>query len=463
MARSSYKAPAASQNVLNLAAERAIRYTRKISERRVAPAESDIAKLTRFREPFPESSCDAGEVIAMLDELGSPATMATTGRRYFGYVIGGAVPASMAASWMVSAWDQNAALRTMSPAAAEIEEVALRWVCEAIGLPGDCAGGLVTCATMANFTALATARTALLARSGWNVVEDGMFGAPPIHVVVGAEVHMSVQKALSLAGFGRRRVTTVEVDDQGRMRADKLPTLDDRTIVCIQAGNVNTGAFDPAGEICARAKEQGAWVHVDGAFGLWAHASPKHRHLTAGFELADSWGTDAHKWPNANYDNGIVIVRDGASLRAAMMASAAYLEPGSGREPMYHAPEASRRARGAELWAALKSLGRSGLCALIERTCAHAVKFADGLRAAGFAVLNDVVINQVLVSFGSPEATREVIRRVQEEGTCWCAGTVWQGHTAMRISVSSWATTEEDVERSLAAIVQIAREVNEQK
>jgi glutamate/tyrosine decarboxylase-like PLP-dependent enzyme len=311
---------------------------------------------------------------------------------------------------------------------------------------------------MASFTALVTARQALLASAGWDVAADGMFGAPPIEVVVGAEVHASMLKALSLAGFGRKRVTIVEADDQGRMRADKLPRLSERTIVCIQAGNVNTGAFDPAGEICKAAREQGTWVHVDGAFGLWARISPKYDHLTQGFEQADSWATDAHKWPNAGYDSGLVLVRDGVALRASMGITAAYLEPGSRREPMHHTPEASRRARGVELWATLKSLGRTGLCALIERTCAHAQRFAQGLRARGFEVLNDVVINQVLVSFGRSEVTREVIRRVQEDGTCWCGGTIWQGKTAMRISVSSWTTTDMDVERSLQAIVRIASE-----
>lgn len=271
-------------------------------------------------------------------------------------------------------------------------------------------------------------------------------------------MHASVLKALSLAGFGRKRVTIVQADGQGRMRADKLPRLSQRTIVCIQAGNVNTGAFDPAEEICRAAKEQGAWVHVDGAFGLWARVSPKFQHLAHGFELADSWATDAHKWPNVGYDSGLAIVRNGAALRASMGITAAYLEPGSRREPMHHTPEASRRARGVELWAALKSLGRSGLCALIERTCAYARRFAEGLREGGFEVLNEVVINQVLVSFGSPELTREVIRRVQQDGTCWCGGTVWQGRTAMRISVSSWATTEADMERSLQAMIRIANE-----
>lgn len=447
-------------DVLAMAADRARRYVREIGDRKVAPGEKELAALSRFHEPFPERSSDPGEVVAMLDEVGSPATMATTGGRYFGFVIGGALPASMAASWLASAWDQNVALRVMSPVAAELEEIVLRWICEALGLPAHCEGGLVTCATMANFTALAAARYALLAKAGWNVVDDGMFGAPPIEVVVGAEVHTSIQKALSLAGFGRRRVVIVEADSQGRMRPDKLPKLGERTIVCLQAGNVNTGAFDPAAEICARAREQGAWVHVDGAFGLWANASPKYRHLTAGFDQADSWATDAHKWPNVSYDSGIVLVRDATALRAAMAASAAYLEPGVRREPMFHTPEASRRARGVELWAALKSLGRSGLCALIERACAHAQRFAEALRGAGFDVLNDVVINQVLVSFGTAETTREVIRRVQDDGTCWCGATVWQGKTAMRISVSSWVTTEVDVERSLEAIVRIARSVN---
>jgi len=443
---------------LNLAADKAQRYVRDVSERRVAPSEAAVAALAELWEPFPSSPSDPREVITRLDHIGSRATVATTGGRYFGFVNGGMVPAAMAANWLAAVWNQNAALRVMSPVAAELEEIVLRWICEALVLPLECAGGLVTCATMANFTALVTARHALLARAGWDVTSDGMFGAPPIEVVVSAEVHASILKALSLAGFGRRRVTVVEADGQGRMRADRLPRLTERTIVCIQAGNVNTGAFDPAEEICKAAREQGAWVHVDGAFGLWARISPKYDHLTLGFDRADSWATDAHKWPNVGYDSGVVMLRDGVALQASMGITAAYLEPGTRREPMHHTPEASRRARGVELWAALKSLGRSGLCALIERTCAYAHRFAEGLRESGFEVLNDVVINQVLVSFGRPEVTREVIRRVQEDGTCWCGGTVWQGKTAMRISVSSWATTDADVEHSLRAILRIASE-----
>jgi glutamate/tyrosine decarboxylase-like PLP-dependent enzyme len=445
--------------LLRQAAETARRYVQGIGERRVSPTKRDLDSLAKFREPFPDASGNPVQILEELNEIGSPATMATTGGRYFGFVNGGTLPASLAANWLAGAWDQNAALRAMSPVAAELEEVVLRWVCEAIGLPQTCEGGLVTCATTANFAALAAARHALLARAGWNVADDGMFGAPPIDVVVGDEVHASILKALSLAGFGKKRLTRVEADDQGRMRGDKLPPLNERTILCIQAGNVNTGAFDPAAEICARAHEQGAWVHVDGAFGLWAGVSPKYRHLTTGFEHADSWATDAHKWPNVNYDSGIVLVKDGAALRAAMTVTAAYLVAGTQREPMHHTPESSRRARGVELWAGLKSLGRDGLCSLIERTCAHAKTFADGFRRAGFQVLNDVVINQVLVSFGGAEITEKVIRAVQENGTSWCGGTVWQGKSAMRVSVSSWATTDADVQLSLETIVRLAREI----
>jgi glutamate/tyrosine decarboxylase-like PLP-dependent enzyme len=451
---------------LEFAAVRARQYVRKISDRRVAPDQKSLAVLTRLHEPFPQDSTDPLEVISMLDEIGSPATVATTGGRYFGFVTGGALPASMAANWLAAAWDQNASLRVMSPIAAELEDIVLRWVYEALDLPADCEGGLVTSATVANFAALVAARYALLKRAGWDVGDDGMFGAPPIQVIVGEQVHASVLKALSLAGFGKKRLTVVEADSQGRMRAEKLPPCGDRTIVCIQAGNVNTGAFDPAAEICAKAKEQGAWVHVDGAFGLWAAVSPKLQHLTSGFNNADSWATDAHKWPNVSYDCGIVIVRaiagQPSALRSAMALKAAYLEPGTQREPMHHVPGASRRARGVELWAALKSLGRSGLISLVERTCSHANRLAEGLRAAGLDVLNDVVINQVLVSFGSAETTQEVIRRIQEDGTCWCGGTVWHGKPAMRISISSWATTEADVDRSLAAMVRIARETQSQ-
>jgi glutamate/tyrosine decarboxylase-like PLP-dependent enzyme len=311
---------------------------------------------------------------------------------------------------------------------------------------------------MANLSALAAARHALLARAGWDVEADGLFGAPEIRVVVGEEAHPSLFKALGLLGLGRKRVVRVPVDGQGQMKADALPHLDAQTILCLQAGNVNTGAFDPAAAICPAARAAGTWIHVDGAFGLWAAASPEYRKLTKGFELADSWATDGHKWPNIGYDCGIALARDPSLLRAAMSIRASYLAMGEQREPSDYNPELSRRARGVELWAGLRSLGRSGMAEIIERTSSHARRFAAGLRAAGYEVLNDVVINQVLVSFGSAERTLRTIERLQAEGTCWCGSTKWQGHTAMRISVSSWATTKEDVERSLAAMLNAAEE-----
>jgi len=303
---------------------------------------------------------------------------------------------------------------------------------------------------------LAAARHATLQTAGWNVEEDGLFGAPPIAVAVGEEAHVTVLKALALLGLGRSRIIRVPVDGQGRMRAEALPRFTGPAIVCVQAGNVNTGASDPIGAICQAAHRQGAWVHVDGAFGLWATAAPLRRHLLEGAEAADSWATDAHKWLNVPQDSGIAIVRDPMHLRAAMSITADYLNPGERREPMQYGPESSRRARAIEVWAALRYLGRRGVADLVERTCLHAGRFADGLRQAGYEILNDVVLNQVLVSFGNPGVTRRVIRKIQEDGTCWCGGTVWQGRTAMRISVSSWATTEGDVARSLEAILGIA-------
>ncbi|HEY7180407.1 MAG TPA: aminotransferase class V-fold PLP-dependent enzyme [Blastocatellia bacterium] len=436
--------------------DRALRYIDSHDSRRVAPSFDALGRLALLDEPLPEHPADPRTVLQMLDEIGSPATVASSGGRYFGFVTGGVLPAALAANLMAGIWDQNAAYRVMSPVAAKVEDVCLKWLLEALGLPAGAGGGFVTGATMANFAALAAARRAVLLNEGWNVEEEGLIGAPPIRVVVGDEVHASLLKALSLLGLGRSRVERVAVDAQGRMRADALPDLSPATVVCIQAGNVNTGAFDPAREICAAARDAGAWVHVDGAFGLWAAASPRFARLTAGFAEADSWATDAHKWLNAPYDSGIVLVRRPDHLRAAMTVGAAYLIAGDQREPSQYTPDMSRRARGVEIWAALRSLGRKGLADLIDRNCRHAARFAEGLRAAGYEVLNDITLNQTLVSFGDDETTRRVIAAVQSDGTCWLGGTVWQGRAAMRISVSSWATTEDDVERSLDAIIRIA-------
>ncbi|MEO3759491.1 aminotransferase class V-fold PLP-dependent enzyme [Mycobacterium sp. B14F4] len=436
--------------------DRAVRYLDGLDGRPVAPAAEHIEALGRFDEPLPAGPADPRAVLQMLDEVGSPATVATAGRRYFGFVTGGSLPAALTANLLAAVWDQNGAYRVMSPVAAALEEVGTTWLRDLLGLPASAGAGFTTGATMANLTALAAARHALLGSAGWNVEEDGLFGAPPIRVVVGDEVHASVLKALSLLGLGRNRVERVPVDGQGRLRVDALPALSPTTIVCIQAGNVNTGAFDPAGAVCAAAREAGAWVHVDGAFGLWAAASPRLAHLTDGFAEADSWATDAHKWLNVPYDSGIAFVRNATDLRAAMTVGAAYLIAGADREPCHHTPDMSRRARGVEVWAALRSLGRSGVADLVDRCCLHARRFADGFRAAGYEVLNDVVLNQALVSFGDDEETRRVIAAVQAEGTCWFGGTVWQGRAAMRASVSSWATTDDDVDRSLAAVLAVA-------
>ncbi len=434
----------------------ALDYLNTEDGRSVAPSPDAVAALSVFREPLPEGPSDPDAILCMLEAYASPAMVAKTGGRFFGFVNGGCLPAGLAASWLVGAWDQNASFFVQSPAAITLEEIALDWVRELLLLPEGTGGAVVTGATMANFCALAAARHALLARQDWNVEADGLFGAPPITVVVGNEAHASLLKALSMLGMGKDRVVRVPVDAQGRMRADALPHLDGHTILCLQAGNVNTGAFDPAGAICPEAREAGAWIHVDGAFGLWAATSPVYRHLTHGFELADSWATDAHKWPNIGYDCGIALVRNPEELRAAMGVKASYLAPGAHREPMDFNPELSRRARGVELWAGLRSLGRAGMASIVDRTSAHARRFAEGLRNAGYKVLNEVSINQVLVSFGTADNTLRTIERIQADGTCWCGSTIWQGQTAMRISVSSWATTENDVERSLAAMLRAA-------
>jgi glutamate/tyrosine decarboxylase-like PLP-dependent enzyme len=335
----------------------------------------------------------------------------------------------------------------------------MRWLIELLELPASTGVGFVSGATVANFTALAAARNGVLNKVGWNVEAQGLFGAPPITVITGEEAHPTLLKSLGMLGLGRARIVRVPVDGQGRMRADALPAISGPTILCLQAGNVNTGSFDPFEAIIPHAQAVGAWVHVDGAFGLWAKASPALRLLANGLELADSWAADAHKWLNVPYDCGLALVRDAHTLKAAMAITAEYLPTETTeRNPCDYVPELSRRARGVEVWMALRCLGRAGLAELFEKNCRQARRFAAGLREAGIEVLNDVVVNQVLVSFGDAARTREVITRIQRDGTCWCGGTVWQAKTAMRISVSSWATKDEDVERSLTAMIRAAAE-----
>lgn len=446
-------------HLLQSAYERALAYQRQLPERRVFPSPDDLDNLTQFDEALPTRGYSAESTLQLLDEVGSPATVASTAGRYFGFVTGGALPVTVASKWLASVWDQNGALSATSPIVAKLEAVATRWLIELLGLPDGAGAGYVTGATMANFTGLAAARYAILKKQGWDVNADGLFGAPPIKVVVGDEVHISLLKALMMLGMGHARVVRVPVDEQGRMIADQLPEMDDTTIVCIQAGNVNSGAFDPARAICEQAKSAGAWVHVDGAFGLWALAVPELAHLADGLLLADSWATDAHKWLNTPYDGGIVFVRDSADLSGAMSATASYLMTGESREPAHYVPEFSRRARGIEIWAGLRTLGKQGLAEMVNRHCQQARMMADLLREADISVLNDVVLNQVVVSFGSAEQTKAVLNAIELDGTMWAGGTTWQGNSAMRISVSSWATSDGDIRWSAEAIIKVAKRV----
>src|SRR6266540_3778645 len=423
-------------------------------------AEADVEELiAALGGQLPELGLDPRAVIASLVEAAEPGVVANASGRYFGFVVGGGVPAALAADWLASAWDQNAAFYVMGPSAAVVEEVCRGWLAEPLGLPLGVSGAFVSGCQMAHVTALAAARHHVLAQAGWDVVRDGLAGSPPIQVVVGEQRHVTIDRALRLLGIGSSSLVVLPADDQGRMRVDELRLTAAPTIVCGQAGEVNTGAFDDFHAIADACGETGAWFHVDGAFGLWAAVSPELRHLVAGVERADSWTTDGHKWLNVPYDSGLAFCAHPDSHRAAMAVTASYLvhsqEP-QRRDPMQWTPEASRRARGFAVYAAIRSLGRSGIVELVERCCANARRFAAALEEGGAEILNDVVLNQVLVRFGDGANTREVIARVQAEGTCWLGGTEWGGEHAMRISVSNWRTTAEDVDRSAAAVLAAA-------
>ena len=450
------------EDVLRLAVDHAARFHGTLDDRPVH-ARATIEELVEaLGGPLPDAAAEDADVIAELVAGADPGLVGSQSGRYFGFVVGSALPAALAADWLASAWDQNGFSAASSPAASAVEDVATGWIAELLGLPSGVSSGLVTGAQGANTTALAAARHHVLQIAGWNVERDGLAGAPPIRVLAGGERHVTIDRSLRLLGLGTAALESVPADDQGRMRADALAKAlrrsDGPTIVCAQAGNVNTGACDPLPEIADAAAESGAWVHIDGAFGLWAAASPRFRHLVEGADRADSWATDAHKWLNSPYDCGIVFTRHPNAHGAAMALAASYLQRSDGRSPSDWVPEASRRARGFAVWAAVRSLGRSGIADLVERCCDLARTFAELLAAdPEVEILNDVVLNQVLVRFGDDdERTSEVVRRVQEDGTCWLGQTVWQGKAAMRISVSSFRTTHEDVERSAAAILQAA-------
>ena len=433
-------------------------YMMGVRERNVFPTDEALAGLAEFDEPLPDGPEDAVEILRRLQAHGSPATVATTGGRYFGFVVGGALPAATAARWLADAWDQVSALHVISPVASRLEEVCERWIVDLLGLPADTVAGFVSGTSSATLCGLAAGRNVLLERTGWDANQRGLFGAPELRVVMSEQAHATVPKALALLGLGRERVEFVPADDQGRMIPSRMPGLDGRCLVIAQAGNVNSGSFDPLDEIGERARRAGAWLHVDGAFGLWAAASRDKRALTRGIEAADSVSVDAHKTLNAPYDSGVILCRHRDALVSALQATESYILYGERRDGMLYTPEMSRRARAIELWATLKALGRSGVEELVDRLCRHARRFADLLAARGFRVLNDVVFNQVLVACERPELTAATLAGIERSGECWCGGATWRGEPVIRISVCSWATTEADVDRSVEAFARASEE-----
>ena len=441
------------RSLLQQAHDYSLSYIENVDRRPVYPSDDDITQLTVFAEPLPEAPSDSTEMLSLLHRFGSPGTVAQTGGRYFGFVNGAVQPAALAAKWLSDVWDQNPALYVMSPTVSSLEKVCEQWLVELLQLPKDTALGLVAGSSVSILCGLAAGRNELLRRLHWDVNTRGLFGAPEIRVIVGEQAHATIFKALALLGLGRDRVETVPADEQGRMRAVELPELDERCLIITQAGNVNSGAFDPFERICEEARRVNAWVHVDGAFGLWAGASGDKLDLYHGVPEADSWSADAHKTLNAPYDCGIILCRHRQALVTAMQASASYIQWSENRDNMMYTPDMSRRARAVELWATIKSLGRSGIEALVNQLCQRAITFSHQLRGEGFRILNDVVFNQVLVACETPEITRTTLEHVQRSGECWCGGAVWREEPVIRISVCSWRTTEGDIKRTVAALV----------
>ncbi len=448
------------KRLLYQAYDYALEFLSKLNDRRVYPDEKMLKELKRLDIPLPEKPTDPEAALKLLHEVGLKATVTSAGPRYFGFVMGGSLPQTLASSWLTSAWDQNAGLFDTSPIAAYTEEISLRWLVELFGLPKTCGGAFLSGATMAAFTSLAAARNHLLNRQGWDVRKNGLFDAPKINIIVSEEIHVTNLKAISLLGLGSDRLTKVRTDNQGRMLVDEIPDLSGPTIICLQAGDVNSGCFDPFNEIISELDSDDTWFHIDAAFGMWALVSEKFKHLAKGIEKADSWSIDAHKWLNVPYDSGMALVKNEDALRSAMSFGASYLTPAPGqRRPTDYSTGLSNRARGIDVWTALVTLGKSGIAEIVERCCSHANYAAEELSRAGFEILNDVVLNQVLVSFGDDARTDEVIKEIQRDGTCWCGGTIRKGRRAMRISVISWATTKEDMKKSVEAMIACARHV----
>jgi len=435
-------------------------YLDTVRDRRVFPSDEAIARLAELDEPMPDNPETAEAVLNILHEIGSPATVAQGGGRYFGFVNGGVIPASLAARLLADVWDQNAGLFVMSPIASKLEALCERWLVELFGLPEGTVAGFVSGTSTATMVGLLTGRNALLKNQGWDVSKQGLFGAPPIRVVTSEQAHGTVRKALAIIGIGQAQIEWIPADAQGRLDATHLPELDNNTLVILQAGNVNSGAFDPFTEVCQKANQAGAWVHIDGAFGLWAAASKSTQHLTGGIALADSWSVDGHKTLNTPYDSGVVLCRDKSAMVSALQATGAYMQFSDNRDGMLFTPEMSRRARGIEMWALLKTLGRTGVDTMIKQLCDRAKLFAELLPEQGFHVLNDVVFNQVVVVCDTPELTQATLAQIQRDGVCWCGGSNWRGQPVIRISVCSWATTEDDVRLSVEAFGQALQKTN---
>ncbi|MBW1911473.1 MAG: aspartate aminotransferase family protein [Deltaproteobacteria bacterium] len=445
------------KEIFEMAKSFAYTYIEKINDRPVFPSVKSIQQLSVFDEPLPEKPCNPKETLNLLDKYGSPSTVAQTGGRYYGFVNGSSISFALAAKWLSDIWDQNCALYVMSPIVSRLEDICEKWLKDLFELPSGTVAGLVSTTSTATMCGIAAGRNEILRRQDWDINLKGLFGDPPIRIVIGEQAHATVIKALSLLGFGKEQIKRVPVDSQGRMDADKLPLLDERTIVILQAGNVKSGSFDPFVKIGNQANNVGSWIHIDGAFGLWAAACSKKKFLTNGIEKADSWSVDAHKTLNAPYDCGIILCKNKEALTMAMQASGSYIHYSEKRDGMLFTPEMSRRARAIELWATLKYLGRSGVEEIIEGLCDRAQQFQKQLSSAGFNILNEVVFNQILVSCNTEEETNETLKNIQESGECWCGGSIWNGEPVIRISVCSWATTVKDIDRSVAAFIE-ARE-----
>lgn len=440
----------------------AYEYLDGVHGRRVFPTEAAIAALDVFEEPLPEKSQNPLEILRLLQTYGSPATVAHTGGRYFGFVCGSTTPVAVASKWLADMWDQCPALFVLSPIIAKIEAVCQNWLVDLFGLPQESVAGFVSGTSTATLCGLAAGRWTLLKRLNWDVNERGMRGAPKLRIVLGEQAHGTVFKQLALLGFGTNEVERVPIDGEGSIDIRHLPELDDHCLVIVQAGNVNSGGFDPIDEICERAIRAGAWVHIDGAFGLWAAGSKMKKYLTKGIEKADSWSVDAHKTLNVPYDCGIILCRNSEALGTALQLSGSYIQYSEKRDSMMYTPEMSRRSRAVELWATLKYLGKEGIEELVDGLCDRAVLFSEALSAEGFRILNKVIFNQVLVACASSQETEATLRNIQASEDCWCGGSIWNNEPVIRISVSSWATTTSDIERSVAAFVK-ARKIAKPK